>query len=193
MAPAPASRLGTVAHWTQTEGGGLGLLGHGSPTGWWGVHTGDQAGGLLGSVAAGQVWARCLCWGPRASRHATRASERGPSLRRACVHPCHLLSTRTCCARGRGPGAVSAPHSVHVAPPLPAAPALPGASTPHLPWCGAEDEAPGRGQLGCRATLPHAHPHPRLCPASASDHAPGSGAAPGKAARGSLSPRQEPG
>lgn len=77
--------------------------------------------------------------------------------------------------------------------PLPTGPALPGASTPHLPWCGAEDEAPGRGQLGCRATLPHAHPHPRLCPASASDHAPGSGAAPGKAARGSLSPRQEPG
>lgn len=153
-----------------------------------------------------------VCWAWWQQDRSGRGACAG-DLGRAGTPPVHLSEAPlfegrvfipvTCCLPGRAVHGAVGPvlsllptrctwHLLCLQPP-PAGPALPGASTPHLPWCGAEDEAPGRGQLGCRATLPHAHPHLRLCPASASDHAPGSGAAPGKAARGSLSPRQEPG
>lgn len=143
MAPAPASCLGTVAHCMQIEGGGLGLLGHGSPAGWQGVHTEDRQGVCWAqwqqdSSRSRLSWARCLCWGAQA-RHTTRASERGPSLLRMCVfilvtccQPNRLLGCAVHRALVPEPSLLPIQCMCHLPclQPPPAWPTLPGASHP---------------------------------------------------------------
>lgn len=199
MAPAPAScsarlpmgcrrRAGPRASGTwellsAPQGGGVCALG--TRQGACGSRQQQDSSRSRPSWAPRARWRR-LCWGRQARRRSDRAPERGPPLQGVCSSLALLstrLSCRMCCAQGLGPRAISARGALSACSPRPPSPPSLGPATLRLPWCKAGEEARARRPAEVQG---HVCPAPGPAQCLPQDHAPGSGAAPGKAARGAL-------